>query len=74
MRLIRRPMRPAIKCVIVSLLTNKPIAYNFTDKRIFRGMGTDYTVFPSRTQARKALWHICQDPDIDQMYKIVPVK
>lgn len=52
------PMKPPIPCVIVRG-NDEPI------KSIRKGEKTtgEFTTFPSRTKARKELWHILQNPE-----------
>lgn len=69
---VRIPMKPLIPCVIVDLVEKIHISYNYGTKEAFINPHA-LTVFPSRTEARKALWHICQEISgaVDR-YKIEP--
>lgn len=61
-RTLRRvpiPMKPPVPCVIVNG-DRLSIDYNEKTKNTMRDLRSVY-IFPSRTQARKALWHILQD-------------
>ena len=64
---VRIPMKPPIECAIIDSF-GEPVRYNPVTKKLDRWEGI--ICFVSRSQAKKALWHILQDPDLDQKYTL----
>lgn len=67
---VRIPMKPARECIILDSF-GSAVRYNPLTKKLDRWNGIVY--FTSRTQGKKALWHILQDKDLDQQYHLANV-
>lgn len=70
---VKIPPKPPISCVIYDNMEGGNVIYDF-DKKKNMGVSTAFTKFPSHTQAKRALWHLCQNLRIPHRYKLMQVK
>lgn len=57
---VKIPPKPPIPCGIWDRLAGVFVTYNPISKKVMP-LGGVATIFPSRAEARTALWHICQN-------------